>query len=65
MNFASSACSKRDFVFTEIPPSNTATAALLQQLYAKSGREAEDEPKDGIRVEKKKAAAKQRQWIEN
>jgi hypothetical protein len=33
--------------------------------YAKRGREAEDEPKDGSRVEKKKAAAKQRQWIEN
>jgi hypothetical protein len=28
-------------------------------------REAEDEPKDGRRVQKKRAAAKQRQWIEN
>ena len=54
-----------DFVFTEIPPSNSATAASEVHSYAKRGREAEDEPKDGSRVEKKKAAAKQRQWIEN
>jgi hypothetical protein len=28
-------------------------------------REAEDDPEDGSRVQKKRAAAKQRQWIEN
>jgi hypothetical protein len=51
--------------FTDIPPSNSATDASEVHSYAKRGREAEDEPKDGSRVEKKKAAAKQRQWIEN
>jgi len=44
---------------------NSATAASEVHSYAKRGREAEDEPKDGSRVEKKTAAAKQRQWIEN
>ncbi len=51
--------------FTEIPPKIPLTAASEVHSYAKRGREAEDKPKDGSRVEKKKAAAKQRQWIEN
>jgi hypothetical protein len=38
---------------------------LLRLTSTPMQREAEDEPNDEKRVQKKRAAAKQRQWIEN